>query len=526
MWLRIVAYLAPADSVRLPALAVTCRLLHVLARSPPPLVANAAAPSLVAASVSSAPRLLSHSHTFSTPPRLPPPGRPSAVPPSIPSTSKLQRSLILQAASSGEPVDSVLSEPWWQLDQSTIDTMRHTLINLITPPRSPHWSSSSSSQRPSPALPPSPLSLPLSPREVDRWHSLMRRVDKGYVKQLRRRRLRDKQRMGVRGEEVDDIVRLERSMSSTTNGSGERLDDSPSLAAPLASPSSYPLPSHCFAVPPLPFFLPESSAATISFWRDQVLPRWADMNRHVLTVRLWSKEGVPAACRRQVWSARLGNKKALTEATFRRHWRGSEVTDDGKDDTKSEEIDSGAVNALPVVATPDGKPLAGISPRVTSPSSTSAPSSPSSPATPLPDTIHAFSLPAIALLAAESSLSNQLTQLQVDFLPASSERDHIHNDLVRMFDEQHLDDIEEVDEQRSEADLPPLMSTLHAVLATFAAYAPESSYVQGMNYMLCLLLLYMTPYEAFVALNSLLTHDWYAQLAHTAAAANHKSVCS
>ena len=118
----------------------------------------------------------------------------------------------------------------------------------------------------------------------------MRHVDRGYVKQLRRRRLRDKQRMGVRGEEIDDISRLERSISST-NISSDRLDDSLSLTS-LASPSSaYSLPSHCFTVPPLPFFLPESPASTVSFWRDQVLPRWSDMNKHVLTLRLWSKEG-------------------------------------------------------------------------------------------------------------------------------------------------------------------------------------------------------------------------------------------
>ena len=344
----------------------------------------------------------------------------------------------------------------------------------------------------------------------------MRHVDKGYVKQLRRRRLRDKQRMGVRGEEVDDIARLEQSMSST-NISTERLDDSPTLTS-LASPSSssssssYPLPSHCFAVPPVPFFLPESSMSTISFWRDQVLPRWSEMNKHVLTLRLWSKDGIPAACRRDVWRTRLGNEKAVTEAVFRRHWRGNDVTDDGKEETKEDDDENGVASAAAVVSTPNGRPRANTSPRgVTSPSSTSAPSSASSPATPLPDTIHAFSLPAIALLAAESSLSSQLTQLQDELLPAPSDRDHIHNDLVRMFDEQHLDDIDSVDEQRQAADLPPLMSTLHAVLATFAAYAPESSYVQGMNYMLCLLLLYMTPYEAFVALNSLLTHDWYAR---------------
>jgi len=345
---------------------------------------------------------------------------------------------------------------------------------------------------------------------------MMRHVDKGYVKQLRRRRLRDKQRMGVRGEEVDDIARLDRSMSSTTNGSsGDRLDDSPSLTSLMSptSSSSYPLPSHCFIEPPVPFFLPESSPSTVSFWREQVLPRWADMSGHVLTVRLWSKEGVPAECRSDVWRTRLGNKKAVTEAVFRQHWRGGEATDDGKEETKADEYDNGVVSAVPAVSTPAGRPRSCTSPGVTSPSSsTSVPSSPSSPATPLPDTIHAFSLPAVALLAAESSLSNQLTHLQVEHMPApvAETGDHIHNDLIRMFDEQHLDDIDEVDEQRRETDLPPLMSTLHGVLATFAAYAPESSYVQGMNYMLCLLLLYMTPYEAFVALNSLLTHDWYA----------------
>ena len=422
---------------------------------------------------------------------------------------KLQRSLILQAASAGEPVDAVISEPWWQLDQTTVDTMRSTLINLLTPPRSPSWSLQ---PRLSSALPPSPSSLPLSPREVNRWHAMMRHVDRGYVKQLRRRRLRDKRRMGVRGEEVDDIARLERSLST------ERMDDSPSLSASFASTNlASPLPSHCFAEPPVPYFLPDSPPSTVSFWRDQVLPRWADMSAHVLTVRVWGKEGIPAACRRDVWRTRLGNQNAVTETVFRQHWRGSEAADDGGEESKTEEDENGSSSAAATLSTPNGSKRASMTPQVSSPtyssSSTSAPSSPSSPATPLPDALHAFSLPAVALLAAESSLSSQLTQLHDAQAAAPAAPDHIYNDLVRMFDEAHLDDIADVDSQRSEAELPPLMSTLHDTLATFAAYAPESSYVQGMNYMLCLLLLYMSPFEAFVALNSLLTHDWYDTLA-------------
>ena len=353
----------------------------------------------------------------------------------------------------------------------------------------------------------------------------MRHVDRGYVKQLRRRRLRDKQRMGVRGEEVDDIARLERSMSgSTSGGSGERLDDSPSLSTSFLSLSSTcPLPSYCFVEPPVPFFVPESSPSTVSFWSDQVLPRWAEMSHHVLTVRLWSREGIPAGCRAEVWRTRLGNKKGVTDSVFRQHWRGSPTSEvEGKEDTKGDEYESEVASAVSAVFSHNGKARIDSSPRVTSPSSaTSAPSSPGSPTTPLPDTIHAFSLPAVAMLAAEQSLSNQLTQLQDDQLSAPSDRDHIHNDLIRMFDERHLEDIDDVDEQRQAAELPPLMSTLHAVLATFAAYAPESSYVQGMNYMLCLLLLYLSPYDAFVALNSLLTHDWYAhspQLTHRCSA--------
>ena len=205
---------------------------------------------------------------------------------------------------------------------------------------------------------------------------------------------------------------------------------------------------------------------------------------------------------------RLGNEKAVTEAMFRKHWRGSDIpADNTKEEMKGDE-------SAPAVSTPNGRPRAGtLSGVASTPSSTSDPSSPSTPTTPLPDTIHAFSLPAVALLAAESSLSNQLSALHAtdQLLPAAeSSRDHIHNDLIRMFDEAHLDDIDGVDQQRRDDDLPPLMSTLHALLATFAAYAPESSYVQGMNYMLSLLMLYMSPYESFVALNSLLTHDWYA----------------
>ena len=444
---------------------------------------------------------------------------------SIPSKYKLQKSLILQATAAGIPVDSVISEPWWELDQAAVDVMRLSLINLLTPPRSPLPSLGISPrshchppQRPRtrcPSRPRPPSSLPLSPREVAKWKQLMLTVDRGYVKQLRRRRLRAKQQAGVKGEELDAAKqRLARSSSGVLDLSMPALEISVSATSLSFSASSSPrspaLPGHIFQPPPLPPFLPPSSASAVSYWQQQVLPRWDEMRRHPLTLRLWGKEGVPAECRREMWKLSIGNERGITDDVFRQYWRGDEA-ELGEEEVKREDDEQREDDAAFASAAAAVRRSSSASSTPSSPSShtTSQDGSPPSPSTPLPDAIHAFSLPAVALMAAESSLSNQ-----IDALPAASRRASIHNDLLRMFDSAHQQDVAVLDAARTAAGLPPLFSSVHGLLATFSVYAPETSYVQGMSYMVVLLLLYLPVSEAFVCLCSLLRHDWYAAYMH------------
>ena len=368
-------------------------------------------------------------------------------------------------------VEHIISDPWWALDQSTVDLMKASLATLLTSPRSPH-----------PDAPP----LPLSPREVEKWRRLMRAVDRGYVKQLRRRRLKAKQEAGVRGEEVD---LLERSGSAgDLSISVDYGPLSPTLSVSAGSPLSPSLPSHCYLVPPVPPFIPVPSPSTLSFWQQQVIPRFSAMQYHPLTLRQWSKEGIPAACRWEVWTRKLPRDPSTPEDTFARYWRGERGGEGEEEKTDAPDLSQPSTQ------------------RSSSTSSRSTPSSPSSPSTPLPDTVHAFSLPAVALTAAESSIQHTLED--------SSANSSISNDLVRMFDGEHLEDLELLDGVRAAMGLPPLFSSLHSLLATFAAYEPDTSYVQGMSYMACLLLLYLPVVDAFTALCSLLRHDWYSSYAH------------
>ena len=332
----------------------------------------------------------------------------------------------------------------------------------------------------------------------------MKAVDKGYVKQLRRRRLKAKRNAGVKGEEVDALQR---------SGSATDLSitvDPPSPSPSATSPRSPSLPSHCFMIPPLPPWLPMPTISTLSFWQQQVIPRWDVMQSHPLTLRQWSKEGIPAPCRCEVWARKLPlEHDRRGEALFRQYWRGERV------EVEEEKGEGGGDDG---VTTPRKRRADSVvpSPRrsgstVSSPSSAgSTPSSPSSPSTPLPDTVHAFSLPAVALTAAETSIATTLD----DTALTQSRRASIHNDLIRMFDADHLEDLDALDVVRGAAGLPPIFSTLHSLLATFAFYQPETSYVQGMSYMVLLLLLYLPPVDAFTCLCSLLTHDWYDAYTH------------
>ena len=479
----IFAFLRPLSGRQHRQIARTCRAFRFL------LASIAALPEPAAAVASSSqPRPRPSLQSAASPPhspRLRPPGsRASWASP--PSTLKLQKSLILQAHATGIPVEHIISDPWWQLDQDTVDLVRQTLLTLLTPPRSPF-------ARDEPPL-------PLSPREVDKWRRLMASVDKGYVKQLRRRRLRAKQEAGVRGEEVDAIARLDRSGSAVDLS--VHVDpappQSPSLSA--SSPLSPGVPGHCFMVPPIPPFIPAAAPSTLSFWQQQVIPRWATMETHSLTQRLWGKEGIPALCRWDVWSRKLGREGggSSSEREFRKCWRGERV--DVEEEEKGEEPDDNGSPRRPVDPSDPS-----LRDRHSTSSNASTPSSPSSPSTPLPDTVHAFSLPAVALTAAESSIHNTLS----DDSAAHSRRASIQNDLLRMFDPEHLADLDALDGLRASLSLPPVFSSLHSLLATFAYYQPETSYVQGMSYMSLLLLLYMPVVDAFAALCALIKHDWY-----------------
>ena len=226
------------------------------------------------------------------------------------------------------------------------------------------------------------------------------------------------------------------------------------------------------------------------------------MQTHPLTLRQWGKEGIPAPCRWEVWTKRLQRDEEGMEALFAQFWRGERG--DGEEEEKGEGRDDTAASPRTSMDSTQPSPR-----RVRSTSTTSTPSSPSSPSTPLPDTVHAFSLPAVALTAAESSISNTLEEVA----DVGGRRASIQNDLVRMFDGGHLEELEVLDEVRAGVGLPPLFSALHALLATFAAYDPSTSYVQGMSYLGCLLLLYVPLVDAFVCLCALLQHDWYASYA-------------
>ena len=268
-------------------------------------------------------------------------------------------------------------------------------------------------------------------------------------------------------------------------------------------------------------------------WKREVLPRWSLLHDTKLVKKLCQK-GVPSSCRGDVWQRLIGNALNVTEDTFASLVAYSQATMDDSTRLSYSLRRSDSFGASKTIES-----TAGILNDVYNGHSASQFNSPSSNESILENTISDASS-----IGGDSSCETPMTSMKIsaevegvtvasDKPPVTPERDASRERHTIMctalagntpfagecmamrtasgVGRKYLDLIQH--------DLPRTFPTLgffhdtdgdmhnglRRVLQAFSCFRPDVGYVQGMSYIVAMLLLYMNELEAFVCLANLIS---------------------